>query len=206
MVERTVLLAPLGGETNSLADAVRLTRCAKVHVLFCEQDREVAHARAELLRERGIEVRTSWIIGDPWREVAHLCGTIHRAEHGVLLCLSAASDELVGPCVAAAAMHAIPTITLVNRKIVRMPTAAVPLSAQLGKAKCRILFHLQEKKVYTLGALTKQLGISAPLLLHHLRGKASAPGLEMLGFVERVGRGGVVLSELGATVVYALRD
>lgn len=206
MTEKLVLIAVLGGDTESLDVALAARPVRKVHLLFRESERELGHARAEMLGERGIEVRTSWIIGEPWRELAHLCGKIFDAEPDVELLLSCAPQDLHGPLMYAAMVHSIPVLIAEKRKMRSLPILTPPLRKSLGSAKLRILHALQDKKEITLGALAKEVRMSAPLLSHHLSGTQRAKGLVSQGLIDRKGRAKFSLTSAGRDLLYALSN
>lgn len=187
LVMKTIIIAPLGGKSDTLFVGIREFPTEKVILIPEEGKLKEADKVKEELEKFKIPVEIEELKDATLESMFEVINHIRAKEKGKQLAinLGPASKMMSCSAVAASFVNGIKAFDVVDENIIPLPVLKFSYYDMLSDKKMRILNLLNEtESLASLEILSKKVGLGPSLINYHIYGNEKNPGLKELGLVE----------------------
>ena len=183
---KTIMIAPLGGRTETIFIGIREFPTEKV-ILIPEAGklREVEKIKADLEKFK-IPVEVEELKDSKLESMFEVINHIRKREKGkeISINLGPASKMMSCGATAAAFVNGIKAFDVPNDEILPLPVLKFSYYDMLSDKKMRILNLLNKESFDSLESLSKKVGLGPSLINYHIYGNEKNPGLKELGLTD----------------------
>ena len=183
---KTIMIAPLGGRTETIFIGIREFPTEKV-ILIPEAGklREVEKIKADLEKFK-IPVEVEELKDSKLESMFEVINHIRKREKGkeISINLGPASKMMSCGATAAAFVNGIKAFDVPNDEILPLPVLKFSYYNMLSDKKMRILNLLNKESFDSLESLSKKVGLRPSLINYHIYGNEKNPGLKELGLTD----------------------
>jgi DNA-binding transcriptional ArsR family regulator len=200
-----VLVAPVGGNDDSLFVAVREFKLDKVVLLATNDKSGYAESVSSDLANFSIPSEII-VVSDILRDFFKVVSDLKNTEKEIIVNASSGDDASNSAALSAAFANGLKAFHVLNSKVIMLPVLGISYYDLLTEKKRQILGIIATGNS-SLEGLGKKTGMSLPLLSYHLNGTLKVKGLKELGLVEVVERRGKViigLTDVGKILIHGL--
>lgn len=184
---KTIMIAPLGGRTETIFIGIREFPTEKV-ILIPEDGKlkDVEKIKADLEKFK-IPVEVEELKDSKLESMFEVINHIRKKEKGKQLAINLGPASKMMSCgaTAAAFVNGIKAFDVPDDEIVPLPVLKFSYYDMLSDKKMRVLTLLYEKGALdSLELLSKKVGLGPSLINYHIYGNEKNPGLKELGLVD----------------------
>lgn len=200
---KKTIIAPVGDYLDELYSGIREFPTEKVILLSPKERIKEAEAMQEQLRKFKVPSSVIEIGSNIWEDIFKEVAKISRTQKGDLI-VHVSTGDRNSRCAAtsAAFVNGLPAFAMDGDEAMMLPVLKFSYYSLLSDKKLSIL-----KKLYgctdcgsSLENLSKETGMSTPLISYHINGTLKSEGLKQMGLIEveeKKGRMNLNLTTLG---------
>lgn len=205
---KTIIIAPLGGRTETIFIGIREFPTEKV-ILIPEigKLKEVDKIKADLEKFK-IPVEIEELKDSKLESMFEVINYIRKKEKGKQLAINLGPASKIMSCgaTAAAFVNGIKAFDVLDDEILLLPVLKFSYYDMLSDKKMRILNLLNKEALESLELLSKKVGLGPSLINYHIYGNDKNPGLKELGLVDISRENGKVKISLTTMGKLLLKD
>ena len=206
-MKKYLVIAPVGENIENLYVGLREFPSERIILLTPEKHLTKARSVAQDLERFKIKAKIEEITGHSWEGIFQKIAEIKDIEKDHEIIINTSTGDSITQCAgtSAAFVNGLKAIAISGNDIMLLPVMKFSYYKLLTDKKMMLLKILaSEKCCGSLEELSKELGMSLPLISYHINGNLKSEGLKDLGLVEteeNKGRVQVRLTLLGKMLV-----